>query len=66
MTVSVGREGAQLCPSCALGGMGASSQRADHPPGLLQPTGLVDDTKLQKKGRPPRFRRGQRLVQLVP
>lgn len=49
----------------ALGGMGAYLQRAKHSPGLLQPTHLADYTSLQKKGQPPRVRKGQCLVQLV-
>lgn len=33
-----------------LRGLGTSSQRADHLPGLLQPTGMADGIRAHKKG----------------
>lgn len=68
MAVSVGHEGALLCPSCdsPLEEWAAYLQRAKHSPGLLQPTHLADYMRLQKNGQPPRVRKGQCLVQSVP
>lgn len=62
--VSAGCEGMQL--RLGVGGMGSSSQRADHFPGLLQPTGVDTNTRAQEKGQLPCFRKGQSLVLLVP
>lgn len=54
--VAVGHEGMQL--RLAVGGISSSSQRADHFPGLLQPTGVDANKRAQKKGQPLCFRRG--------
>lgn len=64
VAVSAGREGMQL--RLAVGAMGSSSQRADHFPGLLQPTGVDANMRAEEKGLLPRFRKGQSLVLLVP